>query len=434
MVLIYTLNRPLFLSKISLPLHVVTDNGTTRATGTVTFTIYSNPACSGAGTNAGTITLDSSGVAHPSDSAILTSNGLSFKAHYNGGNYAAVDSRCASISTSAAPTVLLFSSNTIPQAGAVLTTNLDKLNVQFNKPVWFDSQTEYDHSAANPVNYLLITPGTDGVFSEYQTDACSIGVQGNDLEIPINSVDYDPETFVATLHVSPLPDGLYTFIICGSTSIWDLENTTPLNGFQLGTTHGSDTILNFIISSSRSTTQGAAQKTKLPDTGFAPGRITALPKQPAEKAYHAFGDLTLEIPALKLKNSIVGVPETASGWDVTWLGNNAGWLNGTAFPTWNGNSVITGHVWDANNLPGIFVNLKQLKYDDQVKIHAWGQVYTYAVRETRTVAPSSLNAVLKHEDIAWLTLVTCEGFNPFSTQYSSRRIVRAVLVSVTAEK
>jgi LPXTG-site transpeptidase (sortase) family protein len=162
--------------------------------------------------------------------------------------------------------------------------------------------------------------------------------------------------------------------------------------------------------------------------------VSILPPQPADKAYLAYGDLSLEIPALGVKTSVVGVPEAIGGWDVTWLGKNAGWLNGTAFPTWNGNSVITGHVWDADNKPGIFVDIKKLKYGDKVKIHAWGQVYTYEVRQTNLVSPSDINTVMKHEDKAWVTLVTCEEYNLLFTKYSFRRVVRAVLLSVTAEK
>ena len=171
----------------------------------------------------------------------------------------------------------------------------------------------------------------------------------------------------------------------------------------------------------------------LPITGFAPNQISILPVQPVVKAYSTYGDLTLEIPTIGVKTSIVGVPETTDGWDVTWLEDNAGWLNGTAFPTWNGNSLITGHVWGANNNPGIFFDLKKLKYGDRVKIHAWGEIYTYEVRENRVISPSSINIALKHEDLAWITLLTCEDFNLLFAKYSSRRIVRAVLLSVTGE-
>jgi len=46
------------------------------------------------------------------------------------------------------------------------------------------------------------------------------------------------------------------------------------------------------------------------------------------------------------------------------------------------------------------------------------------------VWPSQVNTVMKHEDRAYVTLVTCEDYNLFFTTYSFRRMVRAVLVSI----
>lgn len=129
----------------------------------------------------------------------------------------------------------------------------------------------------------------------------------------------------------------------------------------------------------------------------------------------------------------MGVPSTSDGWNVTWLGNDAGWLNGSAFPTWSGNSVITAHVWDSLNKPGPFANVKDLQYGDQVKIHAFGQVYTYEIRESKSVSPRNTLSVFKHEERSWITLVTCEGYRSESGEYTYRRVVRAVLVSVTTE-
>ena len=59
--------------------------------------------------------------------------------------------------------------------------------------------------------------------------------------------------------------------------------------------------------------------------------------------YHTYDNILLEIPALDVQTDIIGVPVSAEGWDLTWLGGQAGWLQGTAFPTWEGNSVLTGH-------------------------------------------------------------------------------------------
>mgnify|MGYP000073678406 CR=1 FL=1 len=117
----------------------------------------------------------------------------------------------------------------------------------------------------------------------------------------------------------------------------------------------------------------------LPQTGFAPGVVTHLPAQPQHLAYIPY-NISIEIPALNVKASIAGVP-FEDGWcDVTWLGKGVGWLHGTAFPSWTDNSVLTGHVYTADGLPGPFINLNRLKWGDQIIIHAFGQKYVYEVR------------------------------------------------------
>ena len=172
----------------------------------------------------------------------------------------------------------------------------------------------------------------------------------------------------------------------------------------------------------------------LPDTGFAPNRITSLPAQPASLAYIALGDIWLEIPALNIKTSIVGIPNSNNTWNVDWLSKDAGWLHGTAFPSWEGNSVLTGHVYDANGLPGPFANLKELKYGDQIVVHLYGEKYIFEIREVRTVQPTSTRYALKHlEDYSYLTLITCLFYDEKTDAYRYRQIVRAVLVKVQAE-
>ncbi len=184
----------------------------------------------------------------------------------------------------------------------------------------------------------------------------------------------------------------------------------------------------------------------LPNTGFPPGVATAPEAQPAEKMYFEIArglsaaeggvskpsDFTLEIPALGLETPIIGVPLTAEGWDVSWLGERAGYLEGTAYPTWAGNTAITAHVWDADNNPGPFVDLHTLQHGDQVEIHAWGQVYTYEVREVMQVRPDDLRALPQAEyDV--LTLITCQGYDDSRGEYGWRIAVRAVLMKVETE-
>ncbi len=171
----------------------------------------------------------------------------------------------------------------------------------------------------------------------------------------------------------------------------------------------------------------------IPVTGFAPGRETKLPLQPDHLAYSAQSDLSLNIPALKVNLPIVGVPFVDGSWDVTWLGNSAGYLYGTAFPTWEGNSVITAHVYDSNGLPGPFANLGTLKWGDKIQVEAYGQVYTYEVRSTYIVRPWDQRP-FAHKKEAWLTLITCREYDARSDTYRMRTIVQAVLVSVSAKK
>jgi len=302
--------------------------------------------------------------------------------------------------------------------------------VQFSKNVLHDGSAE---AADNPVNYLLVGPGKDGKFN---TTSCGpIGVGGlkpDDVQFIVNHVEYDPLTFVATLSVNGgenLPDGVYRLFECGTTSITDMAGN-ELNG-------GKDTIITFKIRKPVSapavptTIHNPSSAPAVPSTGFAPGLVTLLPKQPADKEYTAMGDLWLEIPRLGVQMNILGVPQSADGtWDVSWLGNEAGWLQGSTYPTWNGNSVLTGHVYNAYGQPGPFASLNTLWWGDQVIVHAGGAQYVYAVRSVEQVTPGDTAEMLKHEDLPWLTLVTCRGYDEASNSYLYRVLIRAVLVDV----
>ena len=68
--------------------------------GNVSFTFYGNDKCEGTGNAAGTVAVDSSGVAHPSDDqGPLAAGGFSFKATYSGDdNYKGSTSDCEPLS------------------------------------------------------------------------------------------------------------------------------------------------------------------------------------------------------------------------------------------------------------------------------------------------------------------------------------------------
>jgi LPXTG-site transpeptidase (sortase) family protein len=319
--------------------------------------------------------------------------------------------------------VVTFGVNTIPANNASLSTGPSEILVEFNEDMEDDGG---ENAANNTANYVLVEVGTNGTFD---TTACDNSPLpgGDDTEITINSATYDgSDPFVTTLGINggtALPAGDYRLFVCGTTSVYSAAGVV-LNG-----SADVDSTLSFSVQAAANTGGANNTASALPATGFAMGEVTTLPHQPAAKAYTDTA-MTLDIPKLGVSTPIVGVSQSSGEWDVTWLGNSAGYLYGSAFPTWAGNTVITGHVWDAYNQPGIFAELKTLKYGDQVQIQAWGQTYTYEVRESKLVTKKNTNVVFQSEQYDWLTLVTCEFYNPFNGEYLFRRAVRAVLVSV----
>ena len=169
-----------------------------------------------------------------------------------------------------------------------------------------------------------------------------------------------------------------------------------------------------------------------PDTGFAPGVVTKLPEQPVEYAYGDLGSLWLEVPKLNVESSIVGVYYRGGEWKVSWLGGDIGYLEGSAFPTWEGNTVLVGHNYLRTGQPGPFADLDTLRYGDRVVIHAWGREYTYEVRIRQLVTADDIS-LFSSSDYDILTLVTCEDFDEETEDYSHRIVVQAVLIDVKSE-
>jgi LPXTG-site transpeptidase (sortase) family protein len=321
-----------------------------------------------------------------------------------------------------------------------LTTGPAAIQVTFSEPMTArDSSSPYSAiksvGAESKANYLLVEAGANDIL-DYS--ACGMEKTGvDDQFISIDLATYDNTTDTTTLNINsgtPLPVGKYRFIACGHAPY-----APPALFDGVGNKMASDYIYDFAVTDPSSGHTGGSPSVNslnvggflgIPVTGFAPGGVQALPHQ-AVSQFDAPTDLTLEIPALGISSPIVGVPQQDNTWDVSWLGPDIGWLEGSAYPTWEGNTVLTGHVWDANNQPGIFVHLKELQYGDKIQIATANAIYVYEVRENWLVSPNDGNAAFKHEDLDWVTLVTCEDFDPSSETYLSRRIVRAVLLQVT---
>ena len=233
-------------------------------------------------------------------------------------------------------------------------------------------------------------------------------------------------TFQATMGTSPGEHHTNTALLAWTSLPGDV--TTPQSAYNtLSTERYYDPASEVDAYGVRA---GAEVMRALPETGFAPHRVTVLP--PQRVAYDRLDGITLEIPKLGVSVPIVGVPRNAQGWDLTWLWNQAGWLEGTAFPTWAGNTAITGHVYLPDGEPGPFVHLYDLRWGDRVILHAHGQRYIYAVRSVGLVDPND-TSVLGHKNRDWVTLITCKDYDETLGDYRYRVIVQAVLMKVEPE-
>jgi LPXTG-site transpeptidase (sortase) family protein len=171
---------------------------------------------------------------------------------------------------------------------------------------------------------------------------------------------------------------------------------------------------------------------ELPLTGFIPGVENVIPEQPAEKMYDELDTMYLEIPKLGLYMPITGVPYVDGEWDLTWLSDQAGYLEGSTFPGQVGNTAITAHVVLADGTDGPFHDLRSLLWGDEIILHMDGQKYTYELRHNLNVYPSDFST-FTYDGYTWLTLITCEGFNEYTETYDSRTLVKAVLVKTEFE-
>jgi len=166
----------------------------------------------------------------------------------------------------------------------------------------------------------------------------------------------------------------------------------------------------------------------IPLTGFAPSMVTNL--DASHRLAYEETELILEIPVIKVKTPIVGVAFKDGNWDVSWLQDQTGWLNGTAYPTWKGNSVLTGHVVNADGKPGAFSKLKALGVGEYIFVINSGYRYTYEVVSNIYVSPNDAT-VMQHEDKSFLTLITCDTYDEKTGIYLRRVVVRAALIDVS---
>ncbi len=130
---------------------------------------------------------------------------------------------------------------------------------------------------------------------------------------------------------------------------------------------------------------------------------------------------------------IVTVPRIPGGWDVTYLQDLVGHLEGTSWLGETGNTVLAGHFEDEVGDPGPFRYLYHAEVGDRIMVQDGGesQFLVYQVTEVFTTSPTDLE-VLRNTLSPRLTLITCDAWNPDRDTYEERLVVIAEPIQVVA--
>lgn len=135
----------------------------------------------------------------------------------------------------------------------------------------------------------------------------------------------------------------------------------------------------------------------------------------------------LSIPALSLEAPIVQAPLGYPSWDLTRLGANVGYLEGTGQMGQAGNLVLAGHSTTTRLAPSVFYDLHTLQAGDEIFVNLHGTEKRYVVTAVTRVEESDISVVMPtaHEQLTLLTCAT-ESYRASSASYTQRYIVTAV--------
>jgi LPXTG-site transpeptidase (sortase) family protein len=132
----------------------------------------------------------------------------------------------------------------------------------------------------------------------------------------------------------------------------------------------------------------------------------------------------LFIPSLGVQTPVVEIFRHNHAWDLSFLGNNAGHLEGTAGLDETGNIVLAGHVERADGTRGIFAEIGNLAEGELVILQLPTEERRYHVTEVRAAEPGALS-VLYPTETARITLITCSDYDFLQGTYLSRVVVIA---------
>ena len=164
-------------------------------------------------------------------------------------------------------------------------------------------------------------------------------------------------------------------------------------------------------------------KSMLPGTGFSSRHFTDLSLKPGNLVYQPTG-YTLEIPSIDSKANLVGVPADINGYPVSWLGNEAGLLSGSALPG-KGVSIIAAHNHLNTMATGPFLFLLNLKENDRIFVHTpQNELLSFRVYANESINPDDVKTIKSLVKKNSMILITCEDETDQGS-YLHRRVVFA---------
>lgn len=140
--------------------------------------------------------------------------------------------------------------------------------------------------------------------------------------------------------------------------------------------------------------------------------------------------LRIVSPKASLSTAITSLYFTPTGenWDLTYLDNFAGHLEGTPEIGMGGNYVLAGHVELGDGKAGPFKYINGLKRGDEIMIYSESPekpfVIRYKVTEVKEVEPDEISVIRNH-GYEELTLITCDNWDQATGEYLTRVIVHA---------
>ncbi len=136
------------------------------------------------------------------------------------------------------------------------------------------------------------------------------------------------------------------------------------------------------------------------------------------------------LPSLGIDTVVKYVPYDGLTWLIAGLQQEVAWMGDTSWPGLGGNTGLAGHVSLRNGRDGPFRYLSQLVPSDEITIYTEENIYTYNVREQRTVTEADFS-VVRPTSAPQLTLITCVNWDAGTGFYRDRLVVFADLIGVT---